>query len=204
MPSRFHAFHRPALFACVTLLFVAPPASAVPISLDFNDFYADPSVTVATDGGAALMAEDAGLSFVLLANDPFFGDPTIIVPGLGTRLLFDYMFEEAAGQDDQFRAFVLDSATGLAPPGFEFLTAQSGSGTVAFDLSGLVGYTLGMQFELAALFGDSGVGSTVGLSGLRLEVPDSTSVPEPGTASLLGAAFLAWLLAFRRRRLVCG
>ncbi|HXS80273.1 MAG TPA: hypothetical protein VN818_08305 [Gammaproteobacteria bacterium] len=192
------------LFACATAWFIAPPASATPISLDFNDFYADPSVTVASDGTAALIAEDAGLSFVLLANDPFFGDPQIIVPGLATQLLFDYVFAEADGQDDQFRAFVLDSETGLAPPGFEFLTAQSGSGTVAFDLSGLVGRTLGLQFELAALFADTGVGSIVALSGLRLEVQDPVSVREPDTVALLGAAFLVWLLAFRGRRLVRG
>src|SRR5262245_61343468 len=91
-----------ALLACVGLLFGAQSAAAALIGLDFNDFYADPSVTVAPDGSAALLAEDAGLSFVLLANDPFFGDPAIIVPGLGTRLLFDYAFYEAAGQDDQF------------------------------------------------------------------------------------------------------
>src|SRR6185436_5232507 len=96
----------PVLFACATMWLVAPPASAALISLSFNDFYADPSVTVAPDGATALMAEDAGLSFVLLANDPFFGDPQIVVPGVGTQLLFDYAFAEAAGQDDQFRAFV--------------------------------------------------------------------------------------------------
>jgi hypothetical protein len=189
------------LLACVALLFVTPQASAALISLDFNDFYADSSVTVAPDGGGALLAEDPGLSFVLLANDPFFGDPQIILPAIGTQLLFDYVFAEAVGQDDQFRAFVLDSATGLAPPGFEFLTAQSGSGTVAFDLSALVGRTLGLQFELAALFGDTGVGSTVALSSLRLETRDATSVPEPSTASIFGAALLAWLLVARKERL---
>jgi len=203
MSNRLDACKRlPVLFACVTMWLVAPPASAALISLSFNDFYADPSVTVAPDGATALMAEDAGLSFVLLANDPFFGDPQIVVPGVGTQLLFDYAFAEAAGQDDQFRAFVLDSATGLVASGLEFLTAQSGSGTVAFDLSDLVGRTLGMQFELAALFGDTGVGSTVALSRLRLDVPDSTSVPEPGTASIFCAALVLWWLFGRGRRSV--
>ena len=200
MSHRPRASKRPyVLFACLTALFVSQPASAALVSLDFNDFYADPSVTVAPDGTAALMAEDAALSFVLLANDPFFGDPEIIVPGLGTQLLFDYVFAEAPGQDDQFRAFVLDSATGFALPGLEFLTAESSSGTVAFDLSGLVGRTLGMQFELAALFGDIGVGSTVALSSLRLGVPEPTSVPEPSTLSILCAALIAWAIVARGR-----
>lgn len=189
-----------AVLGSAMLLLGAREAPAALIPLSFHDFYADPSVTVTPDGSAALMAEDPALSFVLLANDPFFGSPPIVAAGLGTRLLFDYVFAEAAGEDDQFRAFVFDSATGVTAAGLEFLTAEPGNGTVAFDLSGLVGLTLGMQFELASLFGDTGLGSSAGIANLRLETPEPIGVPEPSTLALWMAALLSSTVAARRRR----
>jgi hypothetical protein len=188
-------------FLCSILLLLGVPAkaSASVIDINLNDFFADPSVTVAADGSSALMEEDPTLSFVLLVNDPFFGDPNVIIPGPGTQLIFDYNFSEGIGGDDQFRASVFDSDTGLTPSGFEFLTADSSSGTVAFDLSGLIGTTLGLQLELSSLFTDTGIGSWVDLSNVRLETPD-VSVPEPSALLLFIVALLGLTVAARLNR----
>ena len=73
---------------------------AVPI--DLNDFFADPTVTVTPDGSFASITEDPGLSAVLLSNDPGLGDPNVIIPGLGVLLSFDFSFNEAGGELDEF------------------------------------------------------------------------------------------------------
>jgi hypothetical protein len=187
--------------ACSILLLLGVPAkaSAAVIDINLNDFFADPSVAVAADGSSALMEEDPTLSFVLLVNDPFFGDPNVIIPGPATQLIFDYNFSEGVGEDDQFRASVFDSDTGLTPSGFEFLTADSSSGTVAFDLSGLVGSTLGLQFELSSLLNDTDIGSWVELSNVHLETPD-VSVPEPAGLLLFIVALLGLAVAARLNR----
>lgn len=179
------------------LLGASHRASAVIITIDLNDFYADSSVTVSADGSSALLEEDPFLSFVLLVNDPFFGDPNIILPGPGTRLLFDYAFDRAAGENDEFSVAVIDADTGLAFDGFEFFTIDSGAGTIGFDLSSLIGSTLGLQFALASLFGDTGFGSVATVSNVRLDIRDPVDVPVPGTL-LLFATALAWLAAARR------
>jgi hypothetical protein len=170
---------------------LSAPAHAMPI--DLNDFFADPTVSVVADGSSATLAEDPFLFSVLLSNDPGLGDPNVIIPGAGVSLVFDYMFTEGAGNMDEFFAAVLDGTTGFSVgPGFEFATADSSSGTVAFDLSSLSGLTLGLSFELAAF--DAASDSTVTVSNVRLE---SVAVPEPGTFWLIGAGLIGWMV-FRR------
>ena len=74
-------------------LFAATGTNATSIvPVDLNDFFADPTVTVAGDGSSALMAEDAIITPVLLANDPGLGDPNVIIAGAGTSLIFDFDF----------------------------------------------------------------------------------------------------------------
>ena len=164
--------------------------------IDLNDFFADPTVTVSADGSSATLAEDQALGFVLLSNDPGLGDPNVIVPGPAITLLFQFDFVEGPGETDEFGAFVIDAATGFsAGPSFEFFAQSSSSGTVAFDLTSLVGKTLGLQFQLSALPGDSGLLSTATVSEVRLQ-----PVPEPSTSLLFASALLLMYL-FRKAAL---
>lgn len=175
-------------------LLLAPAALAVPI--DLNDFTADPTVTVAPDGSSAVLMEDPGASVVLLVNDPFFGDPQVIVPGPGVSLLFEFNFIEAGGHNDAFSVFVIDAATGLsAGAAFEFTALDTAAGTLAFNLSPLAGQSLGLQFQLASLLADPGVGSAVTVSNLRLE---TATVPAPAPGLLLAAGLVGGI-ALRRR-----
>ena len=152
-------------------------------SIDLNDFYADPTVTVAVDGSSATLAEDPSFYAVILSNDPGLGDPNVIVPDVGVGLFFDYVFTEAIGNDDEFGAFIIDGVTGSSiGSAFEFYTQSSGSGTLMFDLTSLVGQTLGLQFQLSALFSDTDFSSTLEISNVRLE---AISVPEPSMLFLV-------------------
>lgn len=189
--------------------FVAAPARAAIITIPLNDinFFADPpsAVEFAVDGSSVLMREDSLFSPVFLSNDPGLGDPPIIVAGSGVLLSFQYEFVKGMTQveNDEFGAFVVNSAGISAGPMFEFFTSTSGSGSVTFDLSSLLGEPfLGLQFQLSSLPGDVGLDSIVTISDLQLDVPGSTVVPEPSTlAMFLGlAAFSQVVIAGRRRR----
>ena len=178
----------------IALVWSIAPVTLVAAPIDLNDFFADPTVTVAADGSAAALQEDPNLGAVLLSNDPGFGDPQVVFPAAGLLLLFNYDFIEGSGEADELGAFVIDAATGLsAGPSFEFFTQSSGSGTVAFDLTSLVGQTLGLQFQLSALPGDSGLSSIATVSQVRLE-----PVPEPSTTFLFASGFLLMLVRKKR------
>lgn len=178
----------PLLIACL----VALPAQAALI--DLNDFFADPSVTVAADGSSATMEEDAAFSVVLLANDPGLGDPAVVIASPGKALFFHYDFVEGAGSDDEFGAFVLDSTGVSAGPAFEFFTQDSSMGNKKFNLSSLTGEPfIGLQFQLTALPGDGDLDSVVTISNVQL-----VTVPEPATALLLVVGVLG-LVVYRRR-----
>jgi hypothetical protein len=139
-------------------------------SIDLNDFFADPSVSISTDGLSAEMEEEPRLGFILLANDPGLGDPEVILPGIDIALLFDYDFLEGAGENDEFAVFVLDAQDGQTlGADFTFFAQESSAGTISFNLSNLVGTTLGLQFQLTSLIGDSGSTSNVAISNLRLQ-----------------------------------
>ncbi len=170
--------------------------SATPI--DLNDFFADPPVSVAPDGFSATLAEDAALGFVLLSNDPSLGDPNVILPAPGIFLRFDYAFLHGLGEADEFGAFVIDAATGLsAGPAFELFTQSSTAGSVAFNLTPLTGQTLGLQFQLSSLPGDSGLGSTATVSNVRLD-----PIPEPSAIALVlsGLLLVGWHSRYPLRR----
>lgn len=187
-------------FLCVALLLLSSPlVYAVPISL--NDFFADPTVDVAADGNSATFTEDDTFGVAALVNDPSFGDPNVIVPSPGAILSFQFDFELGSASDaDEFFAFILDVATGLpVGPAFEFFTASSESGSVEFDLSPLVGKTLGLQFQLTSILGqDQGRGSTLEISQVDLSV---ASVPEPQTLVLLLLGLMGSLVI--RRKMAC-
>jgi hypothetical protein len=177
---------------------IATPAYATIVPIDLNDFSADPTVSVVPDGTSATLEEDPFLIAVLLYNDPGLGDPEVIIPGVGTKLSFDFDFTEGMGEDDEFVAFVLNAATGLPITGFEFSTATSSSGSVLFDLTSLDGLTLGLEFQLISGFSDTNFNSTVVVSNVQLETP-MPAVPEPSTLVLLSLGLAG--LSFTRRRM---
>lgn len=179
-------------------LFAAQAARAAIIPIDLNDFFADPTVTVSADGTSASFTEDPGFA-VLLINDPFFGDPNVIIAGVGNMLIFDFLFSEAAGNDDEFFAAVLLGSTGSsAGPGFEFSTQDSASGMITFDLSSLILEPfLGFEFSMVSF--DGGGNSTLRVSNMRLVTPD-VSVPEPSAIFLMLAGLLASQMVARRKK----
>jgi len=183
---------------CIAALLFSAGAHASLIPIDLNDFYADPTVTVAADGSSAYFEEDSGLAEVLLSNDPGLGDPNVIVPGSGVYLVFEYDFAEALGENDEFGAFLIDAATGLSVgAGYEFFVQASGSGTGDIDISALVGYTLGLHFQLAKLSGDIGSLSTATVSNVRLEIQTASA---PATLVLLAAGLIGLIQIKRSSR----
>ena len=187
------------IYAFVCAIVLAGSAQAMSTPVDLNDFFADPTVIVELDGSSAMLSEDPGFSMVLLSNDPGLFDPNIIIPGPGVQVVFEFDFVEDTGNDDEFSAFIIDAITGLpAGPAFEFFIDASASGSFAFDISSLTGKTLGLQFQLSALFGDTGFGSTARVSNVHL----LEAIPEPSDFALLSAGMVAMGFYVWRRKSV--
>ena len=166
----------------VVIIFESP-AEIIPI--DLNTFFVDPSssVVVTPDGRSATLNEDLLIAPILLSNDPALGDPglgdpNIIFGGPVAFLSFDYTFAEGVANEDEFFAFVLTESGngGSAGPAFEFLTQESGSGSVKFDIMPLASENLGLQFQLDSF--DTLIGSSLTISNVTI------ATPEPGTVSL--------------------
>lgn len=188
------------LLVVAGLLFVCGQAMAVPI--DLNDFYADPTVTVSADGSSALMAEDPFFSTVLLSNDPFFGDPGVFIPLDSATLTFDYSLSEPAGNDDYFFVWLFDWSTYTVLQDahgndLSFSLADSGSGTVTWDLlgAGFLGTTVAMEFQLNANIVDTLLTSQVTVSNVQIN-----PVPEPATLFLVGSGLIGIILARRKMK----
>jgi hypothetical protein len=189
------------LGGCLLFLMLGFTSVSQAGSINLNDFFGDPTVTVAADGSSADFAEDPPFPSVILSNDPSFGDPNIIVPGANVSVEFMFTFVEALGNSDEFGAFVIDSATGLsAGPAYEFFSDTTGSGSVQIDISELTGQTLGFQFQLTSLLGDTGADSTLNISNVRLL--DTAQADEPATLVLTFVGVVALLGVSRRRSLL--
>ena len=173
-------------------------ATAAPI--DLNYFFGDPEVTIAPDGGSAEFMESAFSTVVLLTNDPFLGDPFVIVPGPSTFLTFDFEFNEAPGNDDQFSAYLFFAPDGpLSGVLDQFSVDSTSAGMVSFDLSDYVSGTevlqLGLQFELFDSTGSS-FDSTATISNLTL----TQVVPIPAAIWLFSSGVLGLIGIARRKK----
>ncbi len=171
-------------FLAMFLLVTAHQAYAMPLNL--NDFTHNSSfTTVAADGSAATINEDADFATSFLGVDPFFGEPNIIIAAADAVLNFSYIFTEAENNDDAFQVNLFDSDNLVFLE--TFFIEDSGSGTVSFDLSSYVGLTLGLSFDLRAfdfLLGSSAEVFDVSITTLV------TAVSESGVLSLFVVAFL--------------
>ena len=188
------------LVCFTSLLFFQAQAWAV--SIDLNDFYADPSVTVASDGSSAILAEDSTLISVLLSNDPWFGSPGTDIPLDAVSLTFDYNFVEGEVDNiDEFYVWLFDWSTysvlnDTDGNPLEFWTENTGSGTVTWNLLGatFLDSNVGMEFQLNVLYGDNGTDSLVTVSNVNIN-----PVPEPATLFLIGSG-LAGLFVARKTK----
>jgi len=180
-------------------------ANAVPIS--FGDLYRDPGapIAVAPDGSIATLSEDPNFFAVALSNIPLIGDPELIVAHTGTVLSFNFNFVEPIDNADVFHFSILDGLTGESVGGgFDSYFTSTGTGLLQFDLSSLVGRTLGLQFELVPELEDASFTSVLELSNLDLTTPappdePPAEVPEPSTLPLFIISL--GLFAFGGRRL---
>lgn len=182
-------------FVAVLLLGMDGFAFADIIPIDLNQFYGNPTAVVSLDGASATLSEDSDLSSVLLSNDPYLGDPGIIVPSGLTTLGFTYEFTLAPGNEDNFYAKVFDGISGDVIQ--DFRAETSGSGQVTWDLTGLSPdiTLLGLEFQLNSY--DNAFDSFVNISNPRLEA--TASVPEPSLLALLSLG-LVGLARLKRHR----
>ena len=166
---------------------ISAKATATVISLSFDDFFASaPEVSVSSTNVS--FTESPTISLLTLVNDPFLGDPNIIIPNTNRVLSFDYNFIEAANNNDLFGAYLFDVATFQTLSEIEF--DHSSTGTASFDLSSYVGLTLGLSFELFDISGNGDTSSLL-LQNLRLiDTVNNTPIPEPIYIAFLGFAIL--------------
>lgn len=184
-PRTFAVFFSTLAVLCSTASLEAAP-------IDLRLFAADPSVTVAPDGGSASFAEDADLASVILSNDPSLGDPELIIAALDTALFFAYDFVEAENNVDEFLALLFDANSGA--PIAEVFCDRSCSGSRTINLAPILGLTLGLEFQLNSIPPNDGIESRLTIS--NLELRDVVQTPEPA----LGAVFALALAALIRLR----
>lgn len=173
--------------------------------VDLNNFFFFPGdpVAISSDGATADFNESPTASPVVLSNDPFLGDPGIVIPSFSQFLRFDFFFVEPPSNDDEFFAFLFDGVTGASfGSAFEFSTTATSSGTVSFDVRSLAGQTIGMQFSLNSLPGDNGfTDSILTVSELRVgAVEPPAYIPLPASLPLLAGAMAGLGLIARRRK----
>lgn len=172
---------------------------ATPVNL--NNFFADPTVTVATDGSSALLSEDPPFSEVNLANDPGLGDSQVIIAAPGIGLFFDYTFVEGVGEDDSMFVFLLDGSTGNSVgPMFSVFVDTTSSGTAIFDLTSLTGTSPGLVFSLQSGLADTNFNSTLTISNVHLDPVTAVPVPVAIANMVMGLGMLGMFA--RRSRII--
>jgi hypothetical protein len=193
------------MLRAIAAVAILSPVAAQAVPIDLNLLYRDPGapISIATDGSSATFSEDPAVFAVFLSNIPGLGDPELVAAAAGAKLAFDYSFVEAPDNADIFHFALLDGVSGSALPLYELFVSSSGAGAALFDLSSLLGTSLGLQFELIPdIFSDLGFESRLTISNLRIETerPGPTPVSEPGSLALLLLGLSSTTLLNRGRR----
>ena len=180
----------------------AGPITTIPLDLNDFFFFAGDPVTIAADGSSATIGESEFASPIILEHNPAF-DPPLISAVANSRLIFDFAFTEAQGNDDEFLASVLDDFGFPLGPAFEFFSNETSAGSISFDLSPQAGIDLGIQFALFSFddFTDPDqLLSTVTISDLRIEIEAPMDAPAPAALAFFAIGLPALVLMRRRRR----
>lgn len=190
----------------ILLLLSFSSSTVIASTIDLNDFYADPSVSVAGNGTSATMSEDPSLVTVYLSDDPSLGDPILPFPSDPFFLSFSYQFTVAAGNWDDFYVKLFDANTGTVIEDFliEYNNSVSStdwtkSDTINWNITGApsTGLGLGLEFQLNAY--DDVSGSTVQISNVEFNLKP---VPEPATIFIFGLGLVG--LSFAGRKNIFG
>ena len=175
-------------------IFHTNSSSAGIIPINLNDFYtiSDLSeVDISANGQTASFMESMWLSTLSLTNDPWLGDANIINPAVNRFLVFDYDFAEGLFNNDVFSAYLFDAELGEFFGEIDsFERDYSDAGTFAFDLSSLIGKTLGLSFVMSDFdIINMNLDSVLTISNLRLVdnygAGPINTVPEPYSILLL-------------------
>lgn len=194
---------RSTVFGLALLLAATAASAGTIIPFSSSGFSHDNNVRVPSPPDTlAVFKQSTSSNVVALWNDP---SPTsahqpLIVAQKRMILLFDYVLYEHGtdtGNAEQIWAGITDITDGTALGGqYQFKADMFTSGTVAFDLSDLVGQTVGIRFEMRPHPTTLDVLSNghLNVSNLR-----TTIVPVPA-ASLLALPPLCALLIWRASR----
>jgi hypothetical protein len=196
---------RPLSAATALIAFVlwASPATAVPITYDFEEFEDSEAVTalLAPLGVTLTLTNAIALTTGISGNEfdfpPMSGNNTLFDGGGAITIAFSSAVTSLSGFFTYGAPLTLTAFLGGAEVGSVSSLFDENHGSSLNpspnELIGLVGLGL---FDRVVIFG-AGEGGTFTLDDLTVDVPEQTSsVPEPGTLTLvaLGAAAL-----FRRR-----
>lgn len=186
----------------ILILLVISFSSSMVIAdtIDLNDFYADPTVSVAGDGESATLSEDSLLITVLLSNDPSCGDPILPFPSDPFFLSFSYEFTVPVGNHDDFYVKLFDVDTGVIISDFITehnnlvgLTDWTDSETIIWRVAGAPSTGLGLEFQLNAY--DTAFSSTVQISNVEFNL---NPVPEPAALFIFGLGLVGLAYAGRK------
>jgi len=197
-------FKKHLILSSLFIVFMALSNSALAVSIVNGNFDADLSGwstvtnggTAQWDAGKAVLStgsDVAAYSSVLVqGDDGLFTFSNPIMLGAGDDLFkFDAVFatlgadalESGGGFSDNLQVWLYD-ANNLGDHLFTTIDALTSTTSFSFDLSSFIGHSVAFSFELNDE--NDGFNSQVRLDNIRLEKrPDSTTVPESGTFSLV-------------------
>ena len=197
------------LIFCAFFLNLDNGLQATPIDLTVTSggfAVSDPAfVSFGPDNNDAVLTEDDLWGLTWLSNDPFLGDPGIVVSLNASNLTFDLAFSTSG--NDSFEVKLLD-ATGGAPLFSLFHDGDAlGPGSFFYDnvsidlvLLNLTGDTIGLDFSLVSGFTDLTVDAVLTIANVSIN-ETLTPIPEPSTRLLVCLGMVAFIGYMRKETL---